>query len=268
QWDAAHAGLRHRRLTRPARTPDAEARYLLRGMLRCSYCGGGLASQWSGRWRYYGCLRHQRFRAAAYHHSVCPLPDIPAEPLEAEVRAMITEALLNPDYLAAGLAGAQAEHAQAAALREEQVAVLDRELQRLRARLTRIMAECLDAEVGSETARALRGLADETEAALRRLSAERAKLAAAVAPGLSPAEAQDLLSFAAEVRAGIVHARADDWRTICQHLHLQGHVRDDAENGTLFGRRYRFTIRWEAVLELPHSKQNVSTVWLDARSGS
>jgi hypothetical protein len=96
-----------------------------------------------------------------------------AEPLEAHVWQRVGEGLLDPALVAEGLTAAR-EQNEAAVARGERLNTLDREIGRLRVRLERIVAERLDADTGSEAARALKALGDEAEATIARLLAERA----------------------------------------------------------------------------------------------
>jgi hypothetical protein len=108
----------------------------------------------------------------------------------------------------------------------------------------------MDAEPGSETERALRGVATETDAMLSRLTAARAELEAQPLPGLSEADGMALERFAQEVNEGIEAANPAERRRIYQLLRLQGKVREDAEHGRQLGRRHRFSIEWDAVIQL------------------
>jgi hypothetical protein len=148
------------------------------------------------------------------------------------------------------MAAARAEHVEADARQRDRLATVDREVARLRARLERILDEQLDAPAGSESARALRGKAQEVEAAINRLLTDRAQLAAAPSVGLSDADSLQLAEFAAEVRAGLDYATPAERRRIYELLQLDGVVRLAPEHGIKLGRRHRFTIEWRSVFEL------------------
>lgn len=207
---------------------------------------------WRNGHRYYVCLRHQPRRAALGGSAVCILPAVPARPLEEVLWEQVQAALLSPERLRAGLAAAREQHAAADARRKERLAVIDAEVARLRARLARIMDERLDAAPGSETARVLKSKAEEVEATLARLATERATLAAAPVAGLSEADAATLEQFAAAVQAGLALAREPQRRELYRLLHLRGRVRLDPTHGMQLGRRHRFSVSWDGVLELPH----------------
>jgi hypothetical protein len=168
-----------------------------------------------------------------------------AEPLEAHVWQRVGEGLLDPALVAEGLTAAR-EQNEAAVARGERLNTLDREIGRLRVRLERIVAERLDADTGSEAARALKALGDEAEATIARLLAERAELAAQPSPGLSDAAAAALETFAAGLREGlkdVEQADRGDRRRIYDLLRLQVRLRrDDSEAGIKFARKNRFGI--------------------------
>lgn len=82
-------------------------------------------------------------------------------------------------------------------------------------------------ERGSETERSLRNLAGETEGAIARLMAERARLDAEPEPGLTAEDAGTLEKFAAEIRAGVEHATPLDQRDVYRVLKLRATVRKD-----------------------------------------
>ena len=157
----------------------------MRERLTCAHCGGALAATPNNQHRYYACLRNQPSRATHAGKSRCPLPPVPAVLLDAEAWALVSGALLDPDHLAAGLTAARQQHTEADTRQRDRLETVDREVARLRARFDRITDERLDAPPGSETERALRAKAQEVEAAISRLLADRAHLAAAPVPGLS-----------------------------------------------------------------------------------
>ena len=126
---------------------------------------------------------------------------------------------------------------------------IDREVERVRARLQRITAERLDAETGSETDKALKALASEAEGTIGRLLAERAELVAESSEGLSDADAAALERFADEARAGLEAAQVSDRRQLFELLKLRGKV-SLGENGIKLGREHCFEVEWSAVIEL------------------
>jgi site-specific DNA recombinase len=255
-WDAAHAALARRKVERSARRPDADDAYVLRGLLTCAHCGGALASTYNNGCRYYACLRNQPYRARLHGESHCSLPAALAGPLEERAWMQVSAALLDPDHLLNGLASAQQQHADADQRRRDRLETLDREIARLRARFDRITDERLDAQPGSETERALKTKAEDTETAIRRLLSDRAELDAQPAPGLTEQEGLELARFAEEVRAGLDHATGAERRRVYDLLRLRGKVRLDPDHGVKLGRRHRFAVDWDAVIELQHSGKN------------
>ncbi|HLH22170.1 MAG TPA: recombinase family protein [Chloroflexota bacterium] len=256
-WDAAHAAMAQRRDRRPAKRPDLEHVYELRGRLTCGHCGGAVATQINNGHRYYACLRREAARAAFQGKPRCTLPPVPSALLDAEAWQLTSAALLDKERLAMGLRAAREQHSDADTRQRERLDAVDREIARLRARFDRITDERLDATPGSETDRALRSKAHEVEAAINRLLADRAKLAAAPMPGISETESLQLCEFAAEVRAGIEHATPAERRRVYELLRLEGTVRLDPEQGVQLGRRHRFSIAWTSVLDLSHDTREV-----------
>ena len=277
EWDAAHEALERRNALqqRTARSPETDAAYPLRGLLRCAHCGRPLHTAINGvangMYRYYQCRRGEPAYARRNGIPVCPLPSVPAGPLEALAWDEVVATLLDPERMREGMAAARAEYAAAASRQRARLGTLDGEASRLRDRLGRIIEEQLSAPAGSETVRLLREKAQQIEAALGRLAAERGGLAAESAAGLSDGEAEDLASFAAEVRAGADHATTIDRRRVFQLLKLTGTVRRDAEHGIRFAKKNRFSVDWTAILQLRDNGRNfvnIKTVWIgpaDAR---
>jgi hypothetical protein len=254
-WDAAHEALARRKYQRSARLPDDP--YTLRGLLTCGHCGGPLACQTIRDKRYYQCLRTQAWHARLQAKPLCPSRSIPADALEPIAWDTVAATLLDPEHLRAGLAASQVEHTEAHQRRQERLDTIDREVTRLRTRFDRITDERLDAAPGSETERALRAKAEETETAITCLLAGRAELAAAPSVGITPEESLVLETFAAEVRAGVDCASTADQQRIYRLLKLTGTATRDEAEGVQLG-RYRansFVLDWRAVLPLavrPH----------------
>jgi site-specific DNA recombinase len=252
-WDAAHGALAARKKRRPVRREERQDTYPLRGLLMCAHCGGELACMLNGarsHIRYYQCLRNQPYRARLRGQPTCTLPALLAVPLEARLWEQVAARLLDPVQLQAGLAAARVQHSEADERRRVRLETLDREVTRLRARFDRITDERLDAAPGSESERALRAKADEVEAVIRRLLADRAELAGQPSEGLSEAEAMELVRFAQEVCTGIEHATDADRRRVYELLRLRGKVRLDPEHGVKFGRRHRFAVDWNGLIEV------------------
>src|SRR5262249_1226785 len=118
-------------------------------------------------------------------------------------------------------------------------------------KLTRTLSERMDAEPGSETDTSLKAVAADTEAVLRRLTAERADLDIGAAPGLSPEQAQAVRDFAAEVRYGFEHGERNDADKprIFRLIQLRGKVWECAD-GVRIGRSHRYDFDWHAAIPL------------------
>ncbi|HEY7066414.1 MAG TPA: recombinase family protein [Chloroflexota bacterium] len=273
EWDAAHAALDRRRILRqrPARSPEADAAYPLRGLLACAHCGGALHCDVSNNSRYYWCLRHKSHHARRSGAERCPLPAVPARALEALAWGDVVATLLDPERLAEGFAAARAEHATAHGRRAGQLQALTSRIAALRARLSRILDEQLDAPAGSESARLLREKAQQIEASLSTLQAEHAQLAAEPTPGLSDSQIHELTAFAAEVCQGVEHAMPAERRRIFQLLQLKGAVRRDDAHGRKFALKHRFSVAWEAIIRLRNDGRefvNVQTIVLNETGSS
>ncbi|MDP9363445.1 MAG: recombinase family protein [Chloroflexota bacterium] len=106
-WTAAQQALSDRVPGPRTRLADSGDPYLLRGLLSCGHCGSVLRAQPNRGARYYLCGRHAPSRARRLGKPACDLPDVPAADLEAEAWRVLTETLLDPDVLAAGLAAAR-----------------------------------------------------------------------------------------------------------------------------------------------------------------
>jgi site-specific DNA recombinase len=255
-WDRVQQALAERR-RRPGPRPDATADdFVLRGLLTCGECGGGLSASWNNgarghmTTRYYQCIRNEPHRARILGKPVCSMRALRAEHLEALIWDVVAGTLLNPDQLRRGLAAARSEHDSAAARRADRQAAIERELERHRRRIRRVVEELLDTDKGSETYTVLVERRDALESTVTRLQAEFAEQNV-VPVGLSPAEAAAIEQFAAEadIRAGAADVGAATLRAIYERLRLRGTIRM-AEDGVQIGTKHRFDIDLEAVISL------------------
>ena len=215
--------------------------------------------------RYYMCLRNKPKWARERGVERCPLPAVPAASLERLAWEEVVATLLDPDKLRTGLAAARAEYAEANGRRAEQLATLEREMAKLRGRLSRILEEQLDAPSGSEIARLYRDKARQIELQLEHLQADHAQRAAEPHVGLSAEQAMSLQQFAAEVRAGIDAAEGTDRQRVFELLRLQGRLRLDDERGIRLAKRNRFSIEWTAIVPLRNKGReftNIQTIWV------
>src|SRR5262249_7438167 len=153
--------------TRRVRRPSESDPYMLREALRCGHCGGALAcddASSEGRaYRYYVCLRHYPYRAAGEGVPRRPLPSLPAAALETNAWARISEALLDPTRLRAGIAASRAEYTAAAAQWEARRATVEREIAQRRTKLKELLLDRAEARRGSETRRVLDEAVQEAE---------------------------------------------------------------------------------------------------------
>ncbi|MCX6021192.1 MAG: recombinase family protein [Chloroflexi bacterium] len=250
-WDNAHRALSDRKTVRRTRGPESEDQYQLRGLLTCAHCGGLLACTPNNGYLYYKCLRNEPARARDAGKDVCPLPAVYAEAIEQHIWDRITQTPLNPEQLEQGLAAAQSQHTDAAQRRRDRAQMLDRDIARLRTRLTRITAERLDADPGSEQDLALRAVAEETERTIRPLAVERNALEAEPPPGLSGQDVQALQQFAEQVRQGLDLANPAERRQVFELLQLRARVQCDEKDGVKLGRRHRYRVELFAVVEIP-----------------
>jgi site-specific DNA recombinase len=250
-YAAAVAAIRHRKQHHVRRIEPERDRYLLRGMLNCEHCGGALACIPNNGFRYYVCLRHWTARAEELGHAVCELPAVPAEPLESHLWERLCQVLLDAENLQKGLVEAREAYEAANARRKNRLEILEQEIKKYRTRLGNLIVDRADAVRGSAAWEALNKAVAETEALVDRLSAEHEHLQAAQpAAGMSAEEALTLETFAAEVRQGMDLADPQTRRQIYEIIHLHGRVRHDREHGRKLGRRHRFSITWEAAIEL------------------
>jgi len=248
--DAALAAMKERRTMRGRRTTREDA-HLLRGLLVCGHCGGQLACRaaWQDRPHAYECLRQTPHEARRQHTDRCTLRPLRGAWLEDAIWERVSVILLDREYLTAGLAAARAQHTAEHERRAERLEIIEREVSRLRAKLARITSERLDAEPGSETERALRAAATESETIIGRLLAERAERAAQPTPGLTEEESTALEHFAERVRIGVEHARPQARRHIYELLRLRVRAYADPSGLRLArGRRYR--LECQAVIDL------------------
>ncbi len=254
QVTAVREGLTSRR-GRGALRFEGDDPYLLRGLLTCGHCGAHLAicpvrSPQGCIYRYYNCLRHQPARRERSNNTEpCIMPPISGVALKQYAWGRVTATLLDPDLLAQGLSAMREQRNGTDARRQERLTTLDKEIDRLRRRIQRIHSERMEADAGSESDRAMKALAQEAEATVTRLLADKADLQTAPAPGLDDSEIASLQRFASEIGTGIEHATDADKRRIFELLRLRATLRQD-ENGQKFGRDHRFSIDWETAIEV------------------
>lgn len=180
----------------------------------------------------------------------CDLPDVAAHALDAEAWWILSETLLNPEMLSAGIAAAKSTRADAGRLQKDRLNTIDGELRKQRKTLD-TLAEKLTVTDAGEFLDAIMRRAKDVEETIRKLTDERELLAGNPGPGLSDAEAEAIRDFAETARVGLELARRAEQRQLFETLHLRGRVFLDP-NGVRLGERNTFRIEWEAKLPLLH----------------
>jgi hypothetical protein len=183
------------------------------------------------------------------------LPDVFAADLEAALWGTITATLLDPDVLAAGLEAAQQHRSDADTTRHGRLELIDQELKSLRHILSRQLDELVEA--GPEARKALRAKIADQERSIIRFEQERAGLAAAPTDGLTTADAEAVMAFAAHARAGLDAAQPADRRMLYDILNVRGTVRAAADTGAVpIGTKYRYLLDWTSTIPLSNSAQS------------
>lgn len=231
--------------------------YILRGMLRCSACGGPLKTAINNGHRYYLCGRGQQH---AKKDQRCPLPNMPAEAVEAELTRILQHTLLNPDALARAMDTWEASQSERVASWQERHAKIEREVTRARRRLDTVIDQLIDSGT-SEIAGRLRVKAQEIEAEIERLTASMHAAAPASqgTPTITLAEIQEryALETAGELAPVFGQACSPEVRRYAQAFGVRGTVAlGTPEDGVKLGRRHHFRIDWTAgiPLTLPSGK--------------
>jgi DNA invertase Pin-like site-specific DNA recombinase len=256
-WRSAQAGMIERRLCSGARVSKTEDQFLLRRMLRCGHCGSGLRSSSNGKTktskpiRYYVCPCHAPTRARKLDKPVCELPDVPGIAIEAEAWRIVSETLLDPDVLAAGLEAARSTRGAAERVRRDQRAVIDAEIAMHRKALDSLVDQLVKLE-SAALIEAVDRRAKELESTITNLTRQRDNLIAGPGDGLTDVEATAIKEFAETARIGLAGATPAERRQLLETLRVRGRVLADP-NGLLLGQRNRFKIEWEARIPLLHT---------------
>ena len=259
EWNAAQEAMTERSGRSGPRVARVEDEYLLRGLLTCGHCGSLLRSSPNGKsrvdgslLRYYLCGCHAPWRARRLNKPVCDLPDVPAAALEAEVWAILSTTLLDPEMLMAGLESARTTHLNAGRVQQDRLETIDAEIAKQRKSLE-TLAEKLTTTDAGEFLDAIMRRAKDVEATIAKLNAERGRMASNPGPGLSDKEAEAIRQFAESARAGLELATPAEKRQLLESLRLRGRVHADP-NGVRLGRRNSFRIEWEAKIPLLHTE--------------
>ena len=249
-WDEAQAALLRRHSVRRGRGALEADPYLCRGLLTCGHCGAHLRTRTNHGVRYYTCPWHHPAVAQRHGKSVCTLPAVHAVDLEAELWRVLTETLLDPEYLATGLDHARAERVEADQLRHNRIATIEGQITQQRRRLNDIATNLVDVLAGGgEFAAAIQRQVLEAEALITRLTHERDSLSRLATDGLTEAQADEVAAFAADVRTGLDHAKPADRRSLYDLLRLRGAIVVDA-GGVQFGTKHRYHVAWQAAIPL------------------
>ena len=256
-WRAAQEGMKARLLHSGARVAKADDLFQLRGMLVCGHCGQTLRSSSNGKSknskpiRHYVCPCHAPTRARKLDKPVCELPDVPAVPIEAEAWSVVSETLLNPDILAAGLEAARSARGEAERVRRDQRSVVDAEIAKHRKTLDSLVDQLAKIE-SAALIEAVDQQAKELGSIIADLNRQRDSLMNGPGDGLTDAETTAIREFAATARIGLTEAKRQERRQLFETLRLRGCVLADP-GGLLLGQRNRFRIEWEARIPLLHT---------------
>ena len=196
-WTAAKAAMTARMARSGPRVPRNEDPFLLRGVVACGHFGATLRASSNGNTkhsqpiRYYMCACHSPTRARKLSKPACHLPDVPALALEAEAWRIVSETLLNPDVLAAGLEAARTTRGDAERARRDQQAVIGAEIAKHRKTLETLVDKLVDVK-SDALIEAIDQRAKELEGTIVNLNRQRAALLANLDNGLTDAEATAL----------------------------------------------------------------------------
>jgi hypothetical protein len=213
-----------------------------------------LASATNHAYHYYECACHEPARARKFGKPVCALPAVPALPLEAEAWSIVSETLLDPEKLEAGLQAARQARGSADRVRRDQRGIIDAEIATRRRKLDNLTEQLED--VAGEAADAIRRRMQEHEQAITQLNQQVAALEAAPAEGLSDVEVSAIRDFAETARLGITHATPADRRELFDTLRLRATItRSDAsdDKAIQLGRHHHFRVQWDAKIPLRHT---------------
>jgi hypothetical protein len=202
----------------------------------------------SNGFRYYACGCFRPSDANRLGKPVCDLPAVYAVGLEADVWRVLQATLLDPDALRLGLDAAQAIHAESDRLRQDRLAALDGQIAKQRAGLDVVVRGLADTGAGEVYAAILRQ-AKAIEDVIAKLNADRGALAAVEPAGLSVADAEALIAFAATIQEGFGEATPAERRTLYELLQVRGTVAIDP-NGLKLGQRHRYRLDWQAAIPL------------------
>lgn len=243
----ARAGLAERKRRGAARRPEADDPYALRGRLTCGHCGGALSCAVNNGYRRYLCLR-------AYGREVdpatrCPLPEVPADALEAAAWAAFAARIRDRPALERALAAAS-DPGDAGRRYEELLATNEREVARLAARIEHANDVMLDFGRGTEQYDDAREKSARMSARKRELEASLSELRARRPTVLTADGAARAREAWACLEDGLEEAgrSASRQRTLYETVGLTGTVAREAA-GERVG-RHRYALGWAMQVAL------------------
>jgi hypothetical protein len=257
--DEIKAALASRRNTGRALRGTEGDPYILRGLLTCGHCGGGLATRSPGKndpWRLYGCLRTVKPYADRDGTPRCVLPWLIAvrspkrgrtDGIEDVAWAAVREGVLDEGHLRAEI-GRSREAGNDAATHAERLAFLRRLIQRKADALTTVTQRWAEAQDDLDRT-SFGATRDALKRELRSLTAELEQLEAYVPAGITEDEEAALLQFAAEMREGLDLTGPADKQFILRRLRIRGVVTHDPDGPYLIG-KYRYAIEWGGLIDL------------------
>ncbi len=207
--------------------------------------------------RYYRCHRHMPRDAKLLGKSVCHLPDLHANDLEAELWRVLDTTLFDDATLDDALAAARDQHDHADGLRHDRLAAIDAEIARQRKRLQALVDELIDAgPLGKD---AIRQRMKEAETLITRLDGEAAQLRRVPGEGVSAENEAEIRAAVALARAGLALMTDAQRGDFLDRIRLRATVYAapaDDDDAVRIGRKHRFRIDWGSVLRLSDSGQD------------
>jgi hypothetical protein len=247
--ERARAGLAARRKgVRPARRPEADDPYTLRGHLRCGYCGGVLSSAVTRGYRRYLCLR--RSARHAVDGVRCPMPAVPAEPIEAYLWEAFLHAIADRDGLDAAVEQAR-DGGEEAKRHARAIETTTSEIARLARRIKNAQDVMLDFGRGSEQYEDAKEKSTAATVRKRTLEDGLAALERQRPWVMTADEEAQVTAIWDELVAGLNAASesAEKQRTLYRLLKAQAVVglAADGEAGVRLARAHRFRVGWERL---------------------
>jgi len=246
--------------------PKARRKYLLKGMLKCSVCGGTLCGVtyrcrkehkgkiYNYKNSYYICHGTSLTRSHNFKDQDCTLRSVPREAAEAAVWGYVARLLQEPAMILEGLRCQQEEARSANRALEERVALFDDQI----ANCERQIELLLDDFLLEEFPRAV--LADRKRALdeqLAQLQQERDNITARLEQQeITEAQIQDIEEFCTKVSQGLRRLTFREKRKILELLNVQGIVEQEPD-GKKVKHKIRLTGYFPAAEEFLTVKQDM-----------